>query len=201
MINTIILDIGQVLGDFCWDGYLRNCGYDEETIRKVGLATVLSNDWAEEDRGVLSDEELILLFTKNDPSVENEIRTFIENITKTVKEYEYSADFVKSLKEYGYKVYLLSNYGKRNFEYAKEHFEFTKYVDGGVISYQVNHVKPEPEIYEALIQKYNINPREAVYLDDSVVNLEGAKPYGFYTIHVTDFEEALEELRDLGIRV
>lgn len=201
MINTIILDIGQVLGDFCWDGFLRNCGYDEETIQKVGLATVLSNDWAEEDRGVLSNEELVQLFTKNDPSVEKEIRSFIENITNTVKEYEYSADFVKRLKEYGYKVYLLSNYGKRNFEYAKEHFKFIQYVDGGVISYQVKHVKPEPEIYEALIQKYNIIPSEAVYLDDSSVNLEGAKPYGFYTIQVTDFEEAVEELRDLGIRV
>lgn len=201
MINTIILDIGQVLGDFCWDVYLRDCGYDEETISKVGLATVLSDDWAEEDRGVLSDEELIQLFTKNDPSMAKEIRSFIENITETVKEYKYSVDFIKQLKETGYKVYLLSNYGKTNFEHAKEHFEFLKYVDGGIISYEIKHVKPEPEIYKALIEKYNINPREAVYLDNSSINLEGAKPFGFYTIQVNDFQDAIEELRDLGVEV
>lgn len=201
MINTIILDIGQVLGDFCWDVYLRNCGYGEDTIRKVGLATVLSKDWAEADRGVLSDEELIQLLTKNDPSVGKEIRSFIENITDTVKEYEYSADFVKRLKEYDYKVYLLSNYGKKNFDYAKDHFEFIKYVDGGIISSHVKYVKPEPEIYQALIEKYNINPTEAVYLDDSLLNLEAAKPLGFHIIQVTDFEEAVDEMRDLGIRV
>ena len=40
MINTIVLDIGQVLVEFCWKEYLEDCGYNEETKEKVRNATV-----------------------------------------------------------------------------------------------------------------------------------------------------------------
>jgi len=201
LINTIVLDIGQVLANFRWKAYLKDCEYDEETIRKVSNATVLSKAWGEEDRGALSDEKLVALCCAEDPSVSKEITALFNDITELVRECDYSAEFIQRLKRNGYKVYLLSNYGERNFMYAKEHFKFLEYADGGVISYQVKHIKPEPEIYEALIEKYNINPNEAVFLDDSQVNLDGAIPFGFHTILVTEFEKAVEELRELGVNI
>lgn len=201
MVNTIVLDIGQVMAHFCWKEYLIDCGYDEETIEKVSKATVLSKEWGEEDRGILNDEELISAFIANEPSVEKEIRKLKESPAKLVREYDYSAHFVKKLKANGYNVYLLSNYGKTNFAYARSHFKFIPFVDGGIISYEVHHIKPEPEIYQALIDKYHFNPKEAVFLDDSLANLEGAKSFGFHTIHFTEFDKAMEELRALGVNV
>ena len=59
MINTIVLDIGQVLADFNWKGYLKDRGFDEQTIERIGKATVYSDNWREFDRGTLSDEEII----------------------------------------------------------------------------------------------------------------------------------------------
>jgi putative hydrolase of the HAD superfamily len=201
MINTIVLDIGQVLANFRWKEYLIECGYDQETIQKVSNATVLNRLWGEEDRGKISTKELVELCCAEDPSVADEIRKLFSDITKMVREYDYSADFIKHLKAAGYKVYLLSNYGETNFQYAKEHFNFLKYVDGGVISYEVKHIKPEQEIYECLINKYNINPKEAVFLDDSQANLEGARKFGFATIHVQEFSKALHELKALGVKI
>jgi putative hydrolase of the HAD superfamily len=201
MINTIVLDIGQVLAHFRWLDYLKDCGYYEETIEKVGKATVLGKYWGEVDRGALSDEEIISLCCELDQSVSKEIKALFDNITKTVREYPYSSNFIKQLKANGYKVYLLSNYGNKNFQYAKANFDFINHVDGGVISYEVKHIKPEPEIYKALIDKYELNPEEAVFLDDSVANLEGAKLFGFSTIHFTDFNKALEELRGMGVKI
>jgi putative hydrolase of the HAD superfamily len=75
------------------------------------------------------------------------------------------------------------------------------YVDGGVISYEVKAIKPEPVIYQTLIDNYGINPTEAVFLDDLLINLEGAKPFGFHTIQVKNHEQTLEELRRLGVRI
>jgi putative hydrolase of the HAD superfamily len=82
-----------------------------------------------------------------------------------------------------------------------ENFKFYKHVDGGVISYEVKHIKPEPEIYEDIIRKYNINPEEAVFLDDIQANLDGAKAFGFHTVLVSGYEKALADLRELGVRV
>lgn len=136
-----------------------------------------------------------------EPTVADEIRRLFREITKTVVEYPYARDFIRSLKENGYRVYLLSNYGERNFAYAREHFTFVPEADGQVISYEVKHIKPEKEIYEALIQKYGIHPEEAVFLDDSAANLKGAEVFGFHTVLVTEHEKALEDLRKLGVRI
>jgi putative hydrolase of the HAD superfamily len=201
MITTIILDIGNVLAAFRSVEYLRECGYEEEIIRKIGNATFYSEKWKELDRGVIDEDDLIAQFCEQDPSVTTEILSFFENFDQIVTEYDYSAPFVQKLKANGYQVYLLSNYGRRYFIKATEVFEFYKYVDGGVISYEVNYIKPQPEIYEALINKYNINPTEAVFLDDMNENLVAAKEFGFHTIHVRVFDEALEKLRKLGVNI
>lgn len=200
MINTVVLDIGQVLAHFRWEEYLRECGYSEELIEKIGKATVLGKYWSEQDRGALSDEEIIDLCCSLDQEVTDEIKHFFANITETVREFPYAEGFIKSLKSNGYKVYLLSNYGERNFKYAMENFRFIPYADGRVISYEIKSVKPEPEIYDYLIKKYNINPCEAVFLDDSTANLSAAKEFGFSTIHVTEVDKALEELKALGVK-
>lgn len=201
MITTIILDIGNVLAHFRWDEYLRECGYDEEIIHKVSNASVLSEAWKEFDRGIQKEEELIAQCCAKDPSVVKEITKMFDDLYDLVKEYDYSAEFIQRLKTNGYKVYLLSNYGRRNFQYAKENFEFIKYVDGGIISYEVEHIKPEAEIYETLINKYNIIPKEAIFLDDSQANLDGAEPFGFHTILVKNFDQAVEDLRKLGVKL
>jgi putative hydrolase of the HAD superfamily len=201
MINTIVLDIGNVLAQFRWRGYLEDCGYSQEIIERIANATVLSGFWNEWDLGLRDEEELIAESIAKDPGVKQEILTFFHSFAEVVKEYEYSSDFVKGLKENGYQVYLLSNYSKKHFELSKPYFDFMKYVDGGVISYEVKSIKPEPMIYQTLIDKYQINPTEAVFMDDLMVNLEGARPFGFHTIQVKSHEQSLEELRRLGVRI
>jgi len=201
MINTVILDIGNVLAHFRWEEYLKECGYGDEVIRKIGNATVHSKHWKEWDRGVQEDEELIAQCCVLEPSLEKEIKSLFDNVEQLAKEYDYSVEFIKQLKANGYKVYLLSNYGRRHFQIDQHNYKFMKYVDGGVISYQVQHIKPEPEIYEALINQYSINPMEAVFLDDLQDNLDGAKPFGFHTILVKTQEQAIDDLRKLGVRI
>ncbi|NLK27308.1 MAG: HAD family phosphatase [Clostridiales bacterium] len=201
MIDTIVFDIGNVLAHFCWEDYLVDCGYSQEVIDKVSKATVLSPLWNELDRGARKEEEIFAEFVKLDPSVEKEIMAMYKDALDLVKEFDYAADFVRTLKRNGYKIYLLSNYARFTFEHAKKIFKFIQYVDGGVISYQVKYTKPEAEIYQTLIDKYKIEPKKAVFLDDLQANLEGAKPFGFHTIRVESHEQALEDLRKLGVRV
>lgn len=200
MITTVVLDIGQVLAHFRWEEVLREFGHNEETVKRIGAATVLGKYWGEQDRGALSEEEVIELCCSLDRDMTEEIKYFFQNITNTVKEFPYAKEFIKSLKNNGYKVYLLSNYGERNFMYALENFEFIPHADGRVVSYEIKCVKPEPEIYDYIIKKYDINPDEAVFLDDSKANLEAAQKFGFKTIHVTDIPKALEELREMGVK-
>ena len=199
MIKTVILDIGNVLACFGWKDYLTECGYDKELFDRISASTVYSDAWKEWDRGSISRDEMANICSQYDNSIEQEIRKFFEHIYNTVREYEYSEAFVKQLKDNGYQVYLLSNFNGGHYEYCKENLRFLKYVDGGVISYEVNHVKPEPQIYQILLDKYNINPSSAVFLDDMEENLEAAKSFGLHTVLVKSHVQALDHLRSFGV--
>ena len=70
-------------------------------------------------------------------------------------------------------------------------------VDGGVISYEVQIVKPEPGIYKALLQKYNLKADECVFLDDRADNIEAAELLGLQGIVVKSYEQAEAELEKI----
>ncbi|MEG0792627.1 MAG: HAD family phosphatase [Lachnospiraceae bacterium] len=200
IITTVIFDIGNVLADFRWREYLDGFEYKEEVKDIIAKAVFQNQIWNERDRGLKEEEEYLQQFCENAPMYEKEIREVFAGILEVVQAFDFSDDWVEAIKRQGKKVYFLSNYSKSNFEYSLEKFRFLQNGDGGIISYQVKQIKPEPYIYETLLKKYNINPKEAVFLDDLKDNLETAKRFGIHTIHVTSHEAAVEGLKEYGIR-
>lgn len=201
-ITTIIFDIGQVLAVFDWKGYVDSMKLSPEKREKLVLATVHDlRHWDEHDRGVLTDEEFIQKSLEKVPGIEQELRAFFENIHNMVLEYDYAEQWILDCKKAGYRLYILSNYGLTTFAYAKEHFKFLKHVDGMVISSEVHYVKPEPEIYQILLDRYQIVPEESVFIDDRADNAEMAASFGIHAIPFKNQEQAVEELRKLGVRI
>lgn len=199
MIKNIIFDIGQVLAKFRWEDYIKDLQLPSDISERLAKATVLSPYWDEADRGAKTQEELIELFVSNDPEIEEQIRIFFRDTTNIVTEFDYSKEWVQSLKNAGYHIYILSNYGEVNFTHAKDRFTFLPYVDGAVISYQEKCIKPEPEIYEILLDRYHLKGEECVFLDDRQVNLEGAEKFHIATILFQNVDQAKQDLAKLGI--
>ncbi len=200
MISTIIFDIGNVLTDFRWREFFREKGYPEEIYERICKATVGSDCWREYDRGVLSDEEILLKFIENDPGIEAELRESLRDTKGIVTPRDYAIPWVKELKEKGYKVLYLSNFSEKIARECADSLEFIPYTDGGILSYKDKVIKPQPEIYQLLIDRYNLKPEECVFLDDMEGNLLGAQKFGIHTILYTDRESALLELEKLGVK-
>ena len=199
MIKTVIFDIGNVLAGFGWEVFLQRNGYSKEIFSRIVKATVGSSAWPEYDRGRMTDEEVMEAFINNDPGIENEIRQCLDNLDGMMVRYEYAIPWIKELKQKGYQVLVLSNFARRAHKECKSALDFLEYVDGGILSYQEQTIKPEPEIYKRLIDRYGLTPEECVFLDDTEKNLTAAAEFGIQTIHFTDREKALEELRKLGV--
>lgn len=199
MIKTIIFDIGNVLAGFGWEDYFRKFGYSEETLARIAKATVKSRAWSEYDKGVLSDEEVMDAFIQNDPGIEKELRESLLNVNGMLIKYDYAVPWVKELKQNGYQVLVLSNFARRAHEDCRDVLEFLDYVDGGILSYQEKTIKPEPEIYRRLIERYHLVPEECVFLDDLEANLAAAAEFGIKTIHFTDRDSAVEALKGFGV--
>ena len=71
------------------------------------------------------------------------------------------------------------------------------YIDGKIISSHVKCIKPEPEIYEKLLETYHLKAEECVFFDDRADNVEGAKAVGINGIHFTGYEAAKEQFEAL----
>lgn len=196
-ITTVVFDIGNVLADFDWRTYLTDFGFTEEVNERLAAATFQGDNWLELDRGLKTDEEVYEDCLREVPDLEKELSLVWEGRQGIVKEYEYAAAWLKELKVRGYRVYLLSNYGVNTFAEAKRSFAFLNNADGMVISYEIGHIKPEPEMYEELIHRYGVEPEESVFIDDLQLNVEAAERMGFHGIRFTTRAEVLKKLEDL----
>lgn len=195
MIDTIIFDIGNVLAEFCWQDYLRRLDISEDARQQIAEKIFCGNVWNEFDRGKKSDEEIIQECLYYLPDYESEIRMVFDTVENVVLEYDYAKQWIEELKSKGFKIYLLSNYGKTAFE--RKNFSFLELVDGKVISYEIKAVKPEPEIYRTLLDKYHIIPGNAVFFDDMEQNVIAARTHGIHGIQFFGKEHAEKELAAL----
>lgn len=197
MIRNIVFDIGNVLTDFRWKEFLRDKGFDEAMIRRIGRASVESPVWKELDRGTWSEEELMRAFVANDPEIERELHEAYDNIRGMVTARDYAIPWVRELKAKGYKVFYLSNFSKKAEEECSDALAFIPYMDGGILSWKDKLIKPDPEIYRLLLERYDLNAQECVFVDDLPENVEGAVRQGFHGIVFGSMEQTKAELEKL----
>ena len=198
-IDTIVFDIGNVLTDFAWDKFLKDKGYDEAMRKRLAKATVLSDDWVEYDKGNLSNDEIVQRFVENDPELEKEIRSAFENIDGIILKREKTIPWIKALQAAGYRVLYLSNFSRQALEGCPDAMDFLEETDGGILSYREHVVKPDPEIYHILENRYELKPERTVFIDDTAVNIETAKSLGWKGIVYRDYDQAASELNAMGV--
>ena len=147
MIKNIVFDIGNVLADFCWKEFLENKGFDQNMIKRIAKASILSPFWQEFDRGEWDGDKLMEEFVRIDPEIERELHTAYDNVTGIVAKLDYAIPWIQELKAAGYRVYYLSNFSYKAHMDCADALDFIPYTDGGILSYQDKVVKPDPAIY------------------------------------------------------
>ena len=197
MIKNIIFDLGGVLVDFHPDKTMRDMGLTNEQIHEL-QEKAFSPLWSQLDEGILSKEEIFAAMIQKAPdSLKKAAEEFLtKRILDTVSSLPYSAEWLRSLKEKGYGIYLLTNYPDFMFSYHWEHiFTFTQYVDGKIVSGVEKLIKPDHRIYRCLMDRYGLVPSECVFTDDLLKNIEAAKETGLNAVQFTNYEDVKNTLK------
>ena len=201
MIKNIIFDLGNVLVKYSPENFL-NKYVKKENQEDFIINIFKSKDWLELDRGTLSYEDAIEVFTKRVPEEKESIeKLFRENISSCISPIEENVEIMRKLKKNGYDVYILSNFHQPAFEYIRESWDFIREFNGDVVSCYYHYIKPEREIYETLLNKYNLTPSETIFIDDVDANINGAKELGIGGIHLPDYKILSELLKKNGIEI
>lgn len=199
-MENIVFDVGKVLVKYEWEKYLDSFGFPEEKRDKIAKAVFQSKTWDERDRGSEEEEYYIGQMIKDAPEYADDIHEVMRRSGETIELMEYAETWVRYLKDKGYHIYILSNYSAYMLEQTQNKLTFLKYVDGAVFSCDVKQIKPEPDIYQTLLNRYHLDPEKSVFLDDRAENCGAARKQGIHAIQFKSFKQAAAELEKLGVK-
>lgn len=200
MITTIIFDMGNVLINFRWKELFHEMGLEGERFERMKNATVYDPVWNEFDIGYWTDDMMEEAFIKNAPDLENEIKDMMhDRFPGLLKKFDYTDEWLDRIKAKGYRILILSNFSAKAFRDCADELDYVSKADEAVISYKVHMIKPDPKIYEYMIEKCNVVPEESVFIDDTVDNINAARSFGINTILFTGKEEADKALAEYGV--
>lgn len=194
-MKNLIFDVGGVLIGYRWkELFMDDFGLSDEGAEELGRIIFDDPIWPDYDRGFVKTDALVDHYCKAYPESEYYFKRLIYENDKMATEREAVWAKIASLKDSGYGIYILSNYSEYLFKKHTGHMPFGKLLDGGIVSYEVGAIKPEPAIYKMLLDKYALDPATCIFFDDIEKNVEAARKFGIESFLVTSEEDLLERL-------
>lgn len=190
MIRNMVFDIGNVLMGFRWKEYMRSLfGENEALIQTINQGIWHNGCWAAMDKGEMDGAATLRSAVAFAPQYEKEIKLTLDRVALAFHKFGYAVPWVQELKGMGLNVYYLSNYSAFSIAANPDVLDFIPCMDGGVFSFEVKAVKPDPEIYRCLCDKYDLKPEECLFTDDVPANVKGAQACGFQGIVFEGYEK------------
>jgi 2-haloacid dehalogenase len=199
-IRAVIFDFGNVL--IKWDPHTVFNKYfasDTAAIDRF-LAEINFNEWnLSQDKGYPFAQgvaELSLKFPQYAYLIRAYDVDWEESITGIIPE---TIEILHQLKRAGYQLYGLTNWSAEKFSIVRHKYAFFELFEDILVSGEVKLIKPDPAIFNLLLQKIQRQPRECLLVDDSTQNIQTAQTMGFFTIHFTSPAQLRLELNQMGV--
>jgi len=112
-------------------------------------------------------------------------------------EIEGMASVIRRLKMAGYGVYGLTNWSAETFPMVRDTYPVFQEFDGIVVSGEEHLLKPDEAIYKCLLERYDLQAEESLFVDDNADNVAGARNVGMKAIQFTSAVELERELKDV----
>lgn len=197
--DTVIFDLGAVLIDWNPRYLYRGLAADEPAMERF-LNEVCGSVWNIEQDAGRSFADAVAEAIGRHPGEEALIRAYHERWEEMLGgPIEGTVDILRQLHAAGTRLYALTNWSAETFPIARRKYDFLALFDGIVVSGEEGLVKPDPRIYHRLVQRYGVEPRRAVFIDDSPPNSLAASHYfGMHAHLFTDPDRLKADLIGLG---
>ena len=190
-----LFDLGGVFFDWDPNHFFINIFKDLEE-RQYFLNEICNDAWnIQQDAGrLIKDAELELI--PKFPKYEKQIKMYYANHRNMIKgTFTKSIEILDYLKKNNYECYVLSNWSAETFIGMTEDYPFLKKFDGLLISGEDKLIKPNLDIYQLAIERFDLDPHKCVFIDDKLENIETAKKLSFHTIHLTNPKTISAEIK------
>jgi 2-haloacid dehalogenase len=197
MINTVVFDLGGVLID--WDP--RYVLTDDGVSSADELVAALDIDGAQRalDLGTPLDRVHATWRDTYADRVEHVDRYFGYWHQTVAGALDDVVPILAELRDRPVGLYALSNFSGELFRDVSPQFEFLTWFDGLLISGDEGIAKPDPAIYELLLDRFDLTARHTVFIDDREENIAAARSAGLVGVHFESAAQLRRELVRLGV--
>jgi 2-haloacid dehalogenase len=201
-VKTVVFDLGGVLLDWNPRYVYRQVFAGDEARMEWFLREVCGPEWnTRQDAGHPWDDAIATLSAKF-PDYAEEITAYRSRWEEMLGGIvDGTLDILRRLNDSGVPLYALTNWSADTFLIAYERYDFFRWFKGIVVSGRERMVKPDPRIYQLLIDRYQLTPAETVFIDDAPANVAGGAAAGFTAIRFTDPPALERSLRALALPV
>ena len=195
MIKTIIFDFGNVFINLDINGALQ---YALDKFKIDNLSDEMTAFNSLYEQGLISTDEFLEFYSENFPKLSKEELIDVWNFM--LKDFpEHRLEFLKQLKSTSkYKLILLSNTNELHINWIIKHIpfynDFKNCFGAFYLSHEINLVKPNPNIYEFVLNQNTLVANECLFIDDNKDNIDAAKSLGIKTWHIDPKSEDVANL-------
>ena len=200
-IDVVVFDIGNVLLPWNPRWLFRKLLPHEAAVERF-MEEVDFLEWNEQHDAGQRFEQGIADRGQRFPHYRHLLQAFHDRWEETMgPPIEGSVALARQLRASGYRTLALTNFSAETFPRATRMHSFLDEFEGILVSGREGLMKPDPNIYRLLCDRYQVTPSRSVFIDDSPKNVEGARQVGMHAIHFQSPDQLTTALRDLGVRV
>lgn len=183
---NIVFDLGGVVFNWQPDAIIESIIDDDDTRKLVRKAVIEHPDWIELDRGTIALDQAVDRGTTRTGLHRDVIARLFDAVPRFLTPIRATIDLIQELSITKHSLFVLSNMHLASIAYLEKNHAIWHLFDGIVISSRIQMVKPERQIYEYLLDQYELEPAATVFIDDMQENLDAASAVGIRTIRFLD---------------
>lgn len=194
MPMNVILDIGNVICEWSPEKLVAGIFSQEQERQQAFDCIIGHNDWLELDKGTIDVAEAVDNASRRCSLPRKKIEAIYRATPNSLVPVPSMMDAIQDLASRNTALYVLSNMQRHSWEHLSTAYDFWRCFRGIVVSYQINLIKPDTEIFEYISDRYALAPKSTVFLDDSRENIDAAITFGMKALHVAEPEIAAQIL-------
>lgn len=205
-IKNVVFDIGNVIVRWSpveimkltfGDGEVS----DSDNLENRFKSIFQSETWMQLNKGFISVDEAKAQYQQSIGLTKQQTDSLFYYVTQTQILLYGSVELLKRTKAAGYNVYALTDNVHEIVSHLKSNYDFWDLFDGAIVSAEVGLLKPQAEIYQTLLEQFDLQAEETVFLDDMPHNVKGAQVVGMKAIQFKNAIQCEADLKALGVLV
>jgi len=193
-VRNVIFDLGGVVLHWSPDEVLSQFQRDPVLRAELRQALFAHADWQQFDRGALTETQVVDRLQARLGRPRSELVAIVDAVRESLVEKPDTVTLMRSLHQRGVALYCLSNMPASIYAHLRRRHTFWDVFSGIVISGEVRMIKPEPQVYAHLLERFDLRPEQSVFIDDLPVNIEAARQAGLHAILFNDAAQCRAEL-------